>query len=190
MKVLGITGGMGSGKSTVSQLLKINGMPVYNTDIVGAQLSNFSPVIRRQLTARYGDELYQTGVLNRPMLATLIFNRKEDMKFVNSVIHPEVQKHFEDWKTQHADKAWTGIESAILFESGFHLLVDQILLVTAPLELRIERVRKRDGLDRETILQRIRHQLPDEQKAFLSEYVLINDNQQAIIPQICEMKIF
>jgi dephospho-CoA kinase len=187
MKVLGITGGIGSGKSVVAKLLEVMEIPVYNTDIAAKKLSDFSPTIREKLSGRFGAALYREGILDRKMLASLIFNHPEQLAFVNSVIHPAVEQDFLEWKESRQDRKMVGIESAILFESGLNQAVDFSINVSAPLETRIRRIEKRDHLSRESILNRIHNQLPEEERNRLANYTIINDDRQALIPQIENM---
>jgi dephospho-CoA kinase len=185
MKVIGITGGIGSGKSVVSKLLEVNGIPVYNTDIRGMILSNVSFDIREKLSERFGPEIYtEGGLLNRPLLAQKIFGDTEARDFVNAVIHPVVAEDFVEWKDEQSPAEWVGIESAILFESGFDRLTDSTVNISAPVEVRIRRVQQRDRLDREAVLRRIDSQWPDEEKCRRADFVLYNDDRQALIPQI------
>jgi dephospho-CoA kinase len=185
MKIIGITGGIGSGKSVVSKLLSINGIPVYNTDIAAKRIQDTSESIREQLCARFGEELYQPyGVLNRQRLASFIFNDPENLRFVNSIIHPAVKADFFEWQRTQRGKEWVGIESALLFESGFNRWIDVSISVSAPLEVRISRVQKRDGLEREAVLNRIRNQMPEEERNALADYRFVNDDSRPLIPQI------
>ncbi|GHT76383.1 dephospho-CoA kinase [Bacteroidia bacterium] len=184
MKVLGITGGIGSGKSVVSKILEINEIPVYNTDMEAKRLTETSPVIRQKLSERFGTILSINNRLDKKQLALLIFNNLEALAFVNSVIHPEVYRDFTEWKEKMPDKAWVGIESAILFETGFNRYTDFNLLITAPLELRIQRTQKRDGLTKDEILKRIQNQWPEEEKQSLVDFIVWNDERQAVLPQI------
>ena len=185
MKVLGITGGIGSGKSVVSKLLEINGIPVYNTDIAAKRMYTVSSFVREQLIDRFGPELYQPyDMLNRSVLASLIFGNPENREFVNALIHPAVEEDFLEWKTGHSDKAMVGIESALLFESCLSYLIDLSINVSAPLEIRIKRTQKRDQLTREAVLNRIQSQMPEEERSARAAYTLINDDRQALVPQI------
>ena len=185
MKIIGITGGIGSGKSIVSRLLEINGIPVYNTDIAAKRIHNVSQTVREKLAGRFGQELYEPyGVLNRTMLGSLIFNQPENLAFVNSVVHPAVRADFFEWKTEREGRKWVGIESALLFESGLNRLVDISIHVTAPLEIRIRRVQKRENWDREAVLSRAQHQMTDEERNALADYTFVNDDQQALLPQV------
>ncbi|MDR1682529.1 MAG: dephospho-CoA kinase [Candidatus Symbiothrix sp.] len=184
MKVLGITGGIGSGKSIVSKLLEINGIPVYNTDIAAKILYNISPVIRQKLTERFGAELYAEGVLNRSLLASRIFQSSEDLRFVNSIVHPKVENDLDEWKNQFPEKSVVGVESAILFESNLCNKVDIIINVSSCYEIRVERVQQRDKLSKEEIDRRIQQQMDDASRCRLANFTIINDNRQALLPQI------
>lgn len=180
---IGITGGIGSGKSVVASLLELSGIPVYIADTESKRLTASSPVIREKLIALFGESLYTAEGLDKKQLASLIFGNPERLKQVNAIIHPEVNRHFLAW----ADKQTTpicGIESAILFESGFNRVVDVTLMVYAPLEVRIQRALERDAVAREEIVRRINSQLPDEEKKEKSDYVIFNDGKQALLPQI------
>ena len=181
---IGITGGIGSGKSVVSRLLSLFCVPVYIADEESKRLTDTSPVIHRGLIQLFGNEIYQPGGgLNRQLLASHIFGCKENLLRVNQLIHPEVNKDFHGWAGRQASSA-CGIESAILFESGFDRIVDIRLMVYAPLSVRIQRAAERDGVCAEAIERRIRSQMPDEEKKDKSDYVIENDGCHALIPQV------
>jgi len=184
MTVIGLTGGIGSGKSIVSRLFCLMGIPVYIADSESKRLTESSLVIKEKLTERFGTDLYSEGKLNKSLLASLIFENEENRNFVNSVIHPEVRADFEKWKTQNANSPVLAIETAILFETGLYKTVDVSITVAAPEELRIRRVELREGCSRESVLSRIRSQLPEDEKIRRSDYVIYNDDKQALIPQI------
>ena len=188
MKVIGLTGGIGSGKSTVSRLFDIMGIPVYIADTESKRLTESSSFIREKLIERFGPNLFVGGKLNKTLLALFIFANEDNRLFVNSVIHPEVIADFERWKEQHTNSPAVVIETAILFETGLYKTVDISVTVAAPEELRIRRVELRDGLSRESIASRIRSQLPEEEKIRRSDYVIYNDDRQALIPQVEGMK--
>ena len=180
---IGITGGIGSGKSVIASLLELSGVPVYIADTESKRLTETSPVIREKLTALFGETLYTAEGLDKKRLASHIFGNPERLKEVNAIIHPEVNRHFQAW----ADKQNTplcAIESAILFESGFNRAVDISLMVYAPMEVRIRRVLERDAASREEVIRRIGSQLPDEVKKEKSDYVIFNDGKQALLPQV------
>jgi len=187
IKVIGLTGGIGSGKSIISSLLTIMGIPVYVADTESKRLTESSPVIREKLTERFGADLYVEGKLNKSLLASLIFGNEENRNYVNSVIHPEVLIDFEEWKAQKISFPLVAIEAAILFESGFAGFVDIMVTVAAPEDLRIRRVELREGWSRATIVSRIQSQLPQEEKIRRSDYVIYNDDRQALIPQVEKM---
>ena len=185
MRIVGITGGIGSGKSVVYKLLGINGIPVYNTDIAASRIHDISQTVREKLSARFGLELYQPyGILNRAMLASLIFNHPENLDFVNSILHPAVEDDFLEWKAEQEGKNWVGIESALLFQSRLKRLIDISINVSAPLEIRIWRVQKRDNWDRETVLSRVQHQMTEEERDALADYTFVNDDRHALLPQV------
>ena len=181
---LGITGGIGAGKSVVASFLKATGIPVYIADDESKKLTSTSPRIKAQLIKLFGENLYAGGILNKALLASLIFENKDNLRVVNSIIHPEVMSDFEAWAMKHADKKLIAMEAAILFESGFDKTMDFIVTVTAPQEERIERLLKRNNVPREEILSRMSNQLPEEEKCKRSDFVIYNDNDRAIIPQI------
>lgn len=183
---IGITGGIGSGKTMVSTLLTVMGIPVYIADEQSKKLSDTSMVIRQALIALYGPEIYTPKGLNRPLLASHIFQSAEERMKVNRIIHPEVNRHFLQWVEQQKGP-YCAIESAILFESGFDQLVDHSLMVYAPLPLRIERACRRDNSSPEEIEKRIQSQLSDEIKKERASFVVLNDNIQPLIPQIQEI---
>jgi len=184
MILIGLTGGIGSGKSIISRLLGVMGIPVYIADTESKRLTETSPVIKKKLTEKFGIDLYAEGKLNKALLASLIFGNDDNRHYVNSVIHPEVKNDFDRWKAQQSQSTILAIETAILFESGFSNSVDVSVMVTAPEDLRIRRVELRDGWSRESIVSRIQSQLPEEEKIRLSDYVIYNDDKQALIPQI------
>lgn len=185
MTKIGITGGIGSGKSVVASLLEIYGIPVYIADEESKLLTATSPVIREKLIALFGTDLYTSDGLNKKRLASFIFGNPDSLKQVNAIIHPEVNRHFLAW-TERQTSQFCALESAILFESGFNNTVDISLMVYAPQEIRLQRALKRDDVAREEIERRIQSQLADEIKKERSDYIIYNDDTQALIPQIAK----
>jgi dephospho-CoA kinase len=181
---IGITGGIGSGKSVASRLFELMGVPVYISDKESKRLTVFDPFIRKKLMALFGEEVYKNGELNKPLLASFLFENPHKTKTINNIIHPRVREDFQRWVAEHSGYPTLAIESAILIESGFTQEVDVILLVYAPEELRLERVMKRDFSSRELIVKRIRSQMCDEEKMKLADYIIINDDKTPLIPQV------
>ena len=183
---IGITGGIGSGKSVVASLFRLLGIPVYIADDESKRLTNQSLTIRQQLTTHFGEAIYTAEGLNKPLLANLIFQNPEQLRIVNGIIHPAVKQHFEAWAARQVTPL-CAIESAILFESGFDKVVDTHLMVYAPMDLRIERATARDVASREAIQRRIKSQMADEEKCLLADYIIYNDDKQPLIPQITKL---
>lgn len=181
---LGITGGIGSGKSTVSEIFSLCGVPVYIADKESKRLTETSDIIREQLINMFGRELFANGVLNKSLLASYIFNNKEKLDAVNNIIHPVVKNDFCEWLLFNKNNMVVAQEAAILFESGFNRLMDKIVMVYTPLEMRIERVMLRDKVSREKVLERIQNQMPDEKKVELSDFVIVNDGTVSVIEQV------
>jgi len=182
---LGITGGIGSGKSTISNLIKIYGIPVYISDIESKKLTESSPIIREKLIQSFGEELYNGHILNKALLANIIFNDKKKLALANSIIHPEVDKHYNEWcKIQSKNHNLIALESAILYESNMVRFTDKVMLVYTPLEDRIEKTMRRDNITREKILERINNQESDEGKIKKADFVVFNNEKLSLIKQI------
>lgn len=181
---IGITGGIGSGKSVVSRLLSLMDIPVYLSDDEAKRLTATDETIRKELTALLGDELYQGDVLNKSLLAGYLFASPENAARVNAIIHPVVKQDFRRWCKENASSAILAMESAILIEAGFAPEVDAVVMVYAPKEVRIRRAMKRDGASRKQIEQRIQNQMDDEAKRAKADYTIINDDKTPLIPQV------
>lgn len=183
MKKIGLTGGIGAGKSYVAKILKLMSYPVFNSDVTAKEIMNTDAEVVEILTKRYGDECYENGTLNRPFLAKIIFSNEEEKKFINALIHPKVRQAFDDFAQKQSQKLVFN-EAAILFETGMYKKFDATLLVTAPKKLRIERVMKRDGASREQIEARMNNQWEEAKKRELADFVLVNDEKQSILLQL------
>lgn len=181
---LGITGGIGSGKSVVCRLLEVMGIPVYISDVETKHLMATDAFIRKELIALLGEDVYADGILNKPLLASYLFSSPEHIKQINAIIHPHVKDDFRQWVHSRAAFSMVGIESAILIEAGFISEVDVVVMVYAPEELRIERAVKRDASSRELIEKRIRSQMSDEEKCNQADFVIVNDGETPLIPQV------
>ena len=184
---IGITGGIGSGKSVVSRLLGVMGIPVYDSDSETKRLMASDGVIRKELQALVGEEVYAGGVLNKPLLASYLFANSENARRVNGIIHPRVKEDFRQWVQRHSACPIVGIESAILVEAGFADEVDSIVMVYAPEEVRIARAVRRDASSRELIEKRVRGQMNDEEKRRYADFVIANDDATPLIPQVLEL---
>lgn len=183
---LGITGGIGCGKSYVAHLLQERGIPVYDTDREAKRLMVSHPVIRRKLTELLGEAVYEGDVLNKPLLAGYLFACKDNAERVNSVVHPCVYDDFLRWTKMHecSGKETVAMESAILFESGFDRAVDRVLMVYAPMELRVRRAMERDHASEKQVRLRMAAQADDEEKISRSDYVVMNDGISSLDIQL------
>ena len=187
MMKIGITGGIGSGKSIVSTLFELHGIPVYNADIETKALNNTSSLIREQLSLHFGSELYEGDTLNNKKFADIIFSDPAKLKLANSIIHPEVLKHFTNWCSQNSHHPIVALEAAILFESNFNVYLDKVVTVYSPIDQRISRVAHRDNIDEPLVSKRIEHQIPEKDKINLSDYVIINDYESSLITQVQQL---
>lgn len=180
---VGITGGIGSGKSVVSAILRSMGYPVYDSDTRSKILTNSNNIIRQKLTALLGSDTYKSGILNKPLLAEYIFTSKENLKKVNAIIHPQVFVDFNDWcNIQASDVVFA--ESAILFDSGFNHFLDKVLVISAPESLRLERVKRRDGASQEQVKNRMQMQKAEGLISQKADFILKNDDKTSLIEQI------
>ncbi len=177
--IIGITGGIGSGKSTLSRKLREIGYLVYDSDSEARRLQNEHPLIKQQLTAIFGTDIYNSQGLNRVELARIVFAESSLLEKLNAVVHPVVKDDFNAWLTKNNEQQLLFIESAILFESGFDRLVDKVILMTASEEIRIARVVKRDGIAHEQVKARMKHQRHDV-KTSKVEFVIHSDDQQPL----------
>lgn len=172
-KIIGLTGGIGSGKTTVAKYMESLGIPVYISDVEAKKVMELPQIILK-IQAAFDNEITTNNKLDRAKLATIVFNNPEKLKQLNAIVHPAVKSHFESWVREHKKDTIIVKEAAILFESGSYKDCDAIISVVAPLETRIERVIKRDATSREKIMQRINNQLTDEDRIVRSQYVITN----------------
>ncbi len=181
---IGITGGIGSGKSVVCRLLEVKGIPVYNSDMVAKQLMVTDPDIRAGLISVLGQGVYQEGQLNKPLLASFLFSDPKHAAVINGIVHPVVRSDFRRWAEKHRYSSLVAMESAILIESGFTAEVDYVVEVYASLPVRLQRTMERDGSTEQQVMQRMQSQMDDEQKKNAADFVIINEEESAIIPQV------
>lgn len=181
---IAITGGIGSGKSYVSHLLEDMNIPVYNADNEAKRLTVSDEGIRRELVALLGEEVYKEGALNRPLLASYLFSDPAHAAQINAVIHPRVRKDFTAWAERLEGCEVAGMESAILYEASFEDTVDAVVMVYAPVDLRVQRAMYRDGASEEQVRARIAAQMDDDEKCRRADFTVVNDGIQPLIPQL------
>ena len=183
MKRIGITGGIGAGKSLVAEIIKAMGYPVFNSDERAKELTDSNPKIKEGLIHLFGEEIYQNETLNKFALAQAIFSDDSLRDKVNTLIHPIVREDFNLWTlAQNTELVFN--ESAILFETGSFKNFDAIILVHAPKELRIKRIMKRDNSSENEVLKRMDSQFSDEKKYQLTEFRIVNDEQTPLLTQV------
>lgn len=180
---IGVTGGIGSGKTTVCKIIEKLGFPVFYSDEEAKDLMLTNATIIDGVKKLFGEAAYQDGALNRPYLAQIVFNNPSLLSALNQVIHPEVRNAFDNFAQQNKYKKLVFNEAAILFETGAYKNFDFTILVSAPIELRVKRVCERDHVSEQDVLKRMQNQWPDENKIPLADFVVHND-QQALQPQI------
>ena len=174
-KIIGLTGGIGSGKSTIANYLVSLGYPVYIADDAGRKVMQEQGVLDA-IKEKFGLKIFDNNQLNRAKLAQIVFNDPVQLKALNAIVHPAVRKDFKNWLTQHQESNLVFYESAILFESGSYTDFDKIITVTAPIETRISRVLERDDTDRAQILNRMKTQWTDDERFSKSDFVIENIN--------------
>ena len=180
---LGVTGGIGSGKTSVCKVFTVLGIPVFSTDRIAREIMDGDEYIISQINSIAGRDLYINGSLDRMALASLIFNNNNLLDKVNSLVHPVVFEHFSRW-AMNQTSPYIIMEAAILFESGASKLVDKIATIVAPEEERLTRVTQRSKLSRHQVLERMMNQMSDDARIKLSDYVIYNSENDMIIPAI------
>jgi len=185
---VGLTGGIGSGKSTVAGIFEVLGIPIFNSDASARRVMNEDPRLREQIIHQFGEASYTDKGLNRPFLAAQVFNDPEKLEILNSIVHPATIRDGERWIQQQEGKAPYAIrEAALIFESRASQQLDFVIGVYAPATLRIHRTMQRDKVSREEVLLRMKNQINEEIKMMLCDAVLTNDDQQALLPQVMEL---
>ena len=177
-KIIGLTGGIGSGKTTIANHFLAAGIPVYIADDEARKIMQSADIIA-EIKKTFGTFIFENDILNREKLATIVFSNPEKLKQLNSIIHPAVKKHFDNWVLNHKKAPFVIYEAAILFESGSYKNCDLIISITAPIESRIQRVIQRDHTTRENVLKRINSQWNDEQRQSKSDFVIENSTPES-----------
>ncbi|RTY95082.1 dephospho-CoA kinase [Flavobacterium sp. GT3R68] len=185
-KIIGLTGGIGSGKTTIAKYIESQGIPVYIADDIAKKILEL-PQIKSEIASHYGEEIFENGKLNRHKLAEIVFSDSNKLKRLNDIVHPAVRSDFDAWLEQHSHFPWVVKEAAILFESGSDKDCDVIITVTAPLEDRIQRIINRDNTAVENVMDRIKNQWTDEMRTDKSDYIVENKNVKVAKHQIDEI---
>jgi dephospho-CoA kinase len=186
MLKIGLTGGIGSGKSTVAKVFETLGIPVYYADDAAKQLMNSNESLRSAIIKNFGKESYKNGELDRKYLASLVFNDKKKLALLNALTHPVVIQHARQWLGRQTSP-YSIEEAALLFESGAAEHLDYVIGVNAPQHIRIKRVADRDGIPVEDIMKRISRQMDEETKIKLCDFVIVNDGQALVLPQVLRL---
>lgn len=186
MVIIGLTGGIGSGKSTVSKIFSVLGIPVYDADSAARKLMNEHPGIRKQLTGYFGADAYTNEQLNRAYIASIVFQNPEKLEWLNALVHPHTIEDAAGWAARQ-NAPYVIKEAALMFESASFHHTDAVIGVSAPQHIRLHRVMQRDKVNREDVLKRMERQLDEQIKMKLCDYVIVNDEQQAVLPQTLQV---
>ncbi len=186
MLKIGLTGGIGSGKTTVAKIFEVLGIPVYYADDSAKKLMNNDPELIQKIKLNFGDDVYINNQLNRQLLASKVFGNKEKLDILNAIVHPATLKDADEWmKKQHSP--YIIKEAALIFEIGSEKILDYVIAVSAPVSLRIKRVIERDGITEEDVQKRINGQMNEVEKLNRSDYIIYNDEVQLLIPQVIQL---
>lgn len=188
MLKVGVTGGIGSGKTTVCKVFELLGIPVFYADDVAKSVMHTDQVLKTAILNTFGERAYtKEGTLNRSYISSLVFNSKPELEKLNSLVHPAVFRAFDNWLLQQKDAPYVIKEAALLFESDSYKMCDESILVIAPTETKISRVKLRDGISDEDVKLRMIRQFSDEVKIKFADHILNNDEKQLIIPKIIQL---
>jgi len=185
-KMIGLTGGIGSGKSVVAKIFSTLGIPVFNADEAAKHIMQTSPEIKAKLIEQFGSSIYDVSGLQKEKLAAIVFNDPFQLQLLNAIVHPVTIQAAKDWAAKQTSP-YVIKEAALIFESAAADGLFKVIGVTAPMSLRIQRVMQRDGVSKEQVEARMQHQISDTIKMRLCDYVIDNNNQQMLIPQVLEL---
>jgi len=186
MLKIGLTGGIGSGKSTVAKIFEVLGIPVYYADDAARQIMNTDKELKAALVKHFGEQTYKDKELNRPWLASVVFGDSEKLKLLNSLTHPATIRDANRW-IQQQTSPYIVKEAALLFESDAYKYLDKIVGVSAPTELRLTRAMDRDAVTRDEVLSRMNRQMNEEEKMKRCDFVIVNDEEQLLTPQVLKL---
>lgn len=188
MLIVGVTGGIGSGKSTVCQVFELLGIPVFYADIVARDIMNTDQQLRKDLVSTFGPGTFSDdGLLNRKYIGDLVFNDQRALETLNALVHPAVFRAFENWLMKQAEAPYVLKEAALLFESESYKMCTHSLLIEAPDHIKISRVMQRNGITEAEVRLRMARQLSDSEKEKLADYLIYNDERQLLIPQVLKL---
>jgi len=188
MLKIGITGNIGSGKTTVCKLFELLGIPVFYADFHAKKLMTEDAALVAAICSNFGDEAYfANGSLNRKHISTIVFNNETELKKLNALVHPAVFRAFDQWAEQYQQHFYVLKEAALLFESGSNQQCDQTIVVAAALDARVKRVVQRDQLTEEEVLRREKKQIPQEEKEAKANFIIHNDAQNMVVPQVLQI---
>ena len=183
---VGLTGGIGSGKSTIAQIFEVLGIPVYYADISAKKLMNENADLRSSITNIFGEQAYTNNILDRKYISSIVFSDPAKLQQLNALVHPATKKDGEAWM-QEQTSPYAIHEAALIFEAKVSDRLDLVIGVSSPIELRIKRAMERDKVSREEVLKRMEQQLDEKLKMSKCDFVLMNDEQQLLIPQVLEL---
>jgi dephospho-CoA kinase len=183
---VGLTGNIGSGKSTVARIFEILSVPVYHADKEAKKFLS-KPEVKQELKNEFGKTIFSGIEIDRKKLAEIVFNNKKSLNFLNSIIHPLVRTDFEDWCSNHSKAAYVIQEAAILFESGFNKFFDKTIVVSCPEEIAVKRVMERDSATEKEVVERMKNQWAQERKIQLADFIIENDNNSFVINQVLKI---
>ena len=185
-KRIGLTGGIGSGKTFIGAIFSKLDIPVFNADLEAKKCMTEDERLQQEIQNIFGEEVYKNGLLQNKVLSEIVFNDKQKLAKLNKLVHPVVKQSFETWCAKQTSEIVIK-EAAILFESDSHLTLDKVICVSASEEIRIQRVINRDNISREQVIARIEKQMPQHKKEKLSDFVIINDEKELLLPQILKV---
>jgi dephospho-CoA kinase len=183
---IGLTGGIGSGKSTVAKVFETLGIPVFYADDAAKKLMNENIELKEKIISAFGEDSYSSNALNRPYISNIVFNNPAKLELLNSIVHPATIADAEQWM-QRQTSAYAIKEAALIFESGAEKWLDKVIGVYTPQALRIKRVMQRDGIAETAVLARMNKQMDEDKKMSLCNYIIYNDEQELLIPQILKL---
>lgn len=181
-----MTGGIGSGKTTVAKVFELLGVPVYYADLRAKSIIDEIPAVKESIIRHFGEQSFVSGKYNRSFISSIVFNNPEKLKLLNDIVHPFTLADANEWmKKQSAP--YSIKEAALIFESGSNLALDKVIGVSSPIELRVKRVSERDGITPAEVMKKIELQMPEYEKMQKCDYHIMNDEHKLMIPQIMEL---